>query len=61
MANIFIDDLTSTKAHIDDDGNINDFNKFIECQSHFSNNILSQAELDEIDKFYKNLLNENKK
>ena len=61
MANIYIDDLTSIKAHIDDDGNINDFNKFMECQAHFSNDILSQSELDEIDKFYKESIKQDKK
>jgi len=60
MANIFIDDLTSIKAHVDEDGNINDFNKFMECQSHFSNEILSDSELNEIDKFYKESIKENK-
>tara|TARA_R110002012_G_scaffold61153_1_gene160546 strand:- start:1568 stop:1753 length:186 start_codon:yes stop_codon:yes gene_type:complete len=61
MANIFIDDLTSIKAHVDEDGNINDFNKFMECQSHFSNDILSESELDEIDKFYKESIKQDKK
>ena len=58
--NISVDDLTSIKAHIDEDGEIKDFNKFMECQSHFSNDILSQSELDEIDKFFKESIKENK-
>ena len=61
MANIYIDDLTSIKTHIDDDGEIKNFNKFMECQSHFSNDILSQDELDEIDKFYKESIKQDKK
>jgi len=61
MANIYIDDLTSIKAHIDEDGEITNFSKFMECQSHFSNNILSESELDEIDKFFKQSIKSEKK
>ena len=60
MANIYIDDLTSIKTHIDDDGEIKNFNKFMECQSHFSSDILSDSELNEIDKFYKESIKEDK-
>ena len=58
--NISVDELTSIKAHINEDGEITDFNKFMECQSHFSNDILSDSELNEIDKFYKESIKENK-
>tara|TARA_R100000734_G_C3306149_1_gene96634 strand:+ start:750 stop:944 length:195 start_codon:yes stop_codon:yes gene_type:complete len=58
--NISIDELTSIKAHTDEDGEIKNFDNFIECQSHFSNDILSQSELDEIDKFYKESIKEDK-
>jgi|8_EtaG_2_1085327.scaffolds.fasta_scaffold479674_2 hypothetical protein len=59
--NISVDELTSIKAHINEDGEITDFNKFMECQSHFSSDILSDSELNEIDKFYKESIKENSK
>jgi|TARA_R110000796_G_scaffold83590_1_gene182750 hypothetical protein len=58
--NISIDELTSLKAHTDDEGNIEDFDKFIECQSHFSDVILSDTETSNINKFFNQTVNQSK-
>ena len=53
LLDLSLEELTSMDAHMDETGDILDFNKFMNCESFFNNSILSTSEIKEINNFVK--------